>query len=351
MQLEPVVKGLIRSSSGRLLRLGLLASIACNRTQHSAPPSDSSAEAARAAPAAVARHPGGPRVVAIGDLHGDLPATRAALRLVGAIDASDRWTGGSLVVVQTGDQLDRGDTERGIVDLFEQLAAEARGTGGAVLALNGNHETMNVQGDFRYVTEAGLRAFDGVSPASPLATNFPVSERQRGRAFLPGGAYALKLSRRDLIAVVADSVFAHAGVLSEHVEYGVDRINQEVRAWMTGATRSVPAVVTRENAPVWTRLYGGPSPDPASCRELEDVLSKLQARRMVVGHTIQRGGISSACGGKLHRIDVGMSRHYGKNPIQALEIAAGRVRILSSTREALLGSSSEAEQPGEGLRP
>src|ERR1700733_10552472 len=44
------------------------------------------------------------RIVAIGDLHGDLDHTRRALRLAGAIDAGDRWTGGHLVVVQTGDE-------------------------------------------------------------------------------------------------------------------------------------------------------------------------------------------------------------------------------------------------------
>jgi hypothetical protein len=47
------------------------------------------------------------RIVALGDVHGDLSATRRALRLAGAIDDQDRWIGGRLVVVQTGDQLGR----------------------------------------------------------------------------------------------------------------------------------------------------------------------------------------------------------------------------------------------------
>ena len=44
--------------------------------------------------------PAAPRVVAIGDLHGDLQKTRRAFRLAQLVDSEDRWTGGSTVVVQ-----------------------------------------------------------------------------------------------------------------------------------------------------------------------------------------------------------------------------------------------------------
>src|SRR5262245_60772701 len=63
--------------------------------------------------------PAAPRLVAIGDIHGDLAAARAALRTGGVIDADDHWSGGTATVVQTGDILDRGDDEQAIVDLFE----------------------------------------------------------------------------------------------------------------------------------------------------------------------------------------------------------------------------------------
>src|SRR5690349_20270151 len=65
------------------------------------------------------------RVVAIGDLHGDFDAARAALRAAGAIDADDHWSGGKLVIVQTGDVLDRGDGETKILELLERLDREA----------------------------------------------------------------------------------------------------------------------------------------------------------------------------------------------------------------------------------
>ena len=89
------------------------------------------------------------RIVAFGDVHGDLEAARGALRLAGAIDEQDRWIGDDLIVVQTGDQLDRGDQEQAILDLFERLRIESEAAGGAFHALLGNHELMNARVDLR----------------------------------------------------------------------------------------------------------------------------------------------------------------------------------------------------------
>lgn len=40
------------------------------------------------------------RLVAVGDLHGDLGKARCAFRLAGLIDGQDRWAGGTTTVVQ-----------------------------------------------------------------------------------------------------------------------------------------------------------------------------------------------------------------------------------------------------------
>ena len=99
------------------------------------------------------------RIVAFGDVHGDLEAARGALRLAGAIDDQDHWIGGELVVVQTGDQLDGGDQEQEILDLFERLRIESEAAGGAFHALLGNHDLMNARLDLRYVTDGGYAEF------------------------------------------------------------------------------------------------------------------------------------------------------------------------------------------------
>jgi hypothetical protein len=48
---------------------------------------------------------------------------------------------------------------------------------------------------------------------------------------------------------------------------------------------------------------------------------------MVVGHTVQEEGITSACGGRVWRIDTGMSSHYG-GPLEVLQIEGDSVRVL-----------------------
>jgi hypothetical protein len=292
------------------------------------------AEAASAGAGSQAfRHSAPGRLVAIGDLHGDVAVTRAALRLAGAIDDSERWIGGDLTVVQTGDQLDRGDDERDILDLFARLAAAAPAAGGQVIALNGNHEVMNVQGDFRYVTPGAIGDFTGVRPRSPQASQAPSNFEDRAAAFFPGGAYARALSERDVVAVVGDSVFVHGGVAPAHVRFGIERINEETRQWMLGVTRGVPESVANDASPIWMRDYSLDPVSPGACQALGEVLAALGVQRMVVGHTVQKDGISSACDNRVYRIDVGLSRYYGQGPIQVLEIDENSVRVLSAPRE------------------
>jgi hypothetical protein len=282
--------------------------------------------------------PAARRIVAIGDLHGDLAATRAALRLAGAIDASDRWVGGDLVVVQTGDELDRGDAEREILDLFSRLEIEAAESGGAFRPLLGNHDLLNVEGDFKYVGERGLEAFDDlVQPLlrRPDLLAFPPAQRARAAAFRPGGPFAAVLARRNVVAVIGDSAFVHGGVLPEHVAYGVERLNRETRAFVRGERPALPPVMVGPTSPVWTRLYSlEPTPAAATCATLRSALAGLGAARMIVGHTIQEQGIVPACGGALFRIDVGMSAAYAQGPPAVLEIVGDRASPLTTAAPA-----------------
>jgi hypothetical protein len=306
--------------------------LACDRGRAPDPPPASADRTPAASPkCAIAplalRLPAPKRLVAIGDLHGDLRAARAALRAAGAIDDRDRWAGGDLVVVQTGDVLDRGDDEHAILDLIGRLETEAHLAGGAYIMLLGNHELMNAAGDFRYVTPAGTHDFDDMIAAAPPPSSTPDRVRGRLAALGAGGPYARRLAEHAIVAIVGDTLFSHAGVLGRWVTR-VDELNQSARCWMDGQAREPPAALTSSDSPVWTRAAGEANVD---CAAVRAALDALRVQRMVVGHTVQQHGITSACDGALWRIDVGLATYYG-GPIQVLEIVPGPAKVITGTR-------------------
>ncbi len=275
--------------------------------------------ALQAAPDAAPR-----RIVAIGDLHGDLNAARAALRLAGAIDGRDRWVGGELILVQTGDLLDRGDEDVALVYYLLELEAAAKKQGGRVVLLNGNHELMNAAGDYRYVSVGGFAACRKLfTPADGVISD----DQARTEAFGPGGRLAKRLAGHDTIAIVDDTVFVHGGILPTYVDYGVERINRDVGAWLSGAG-PVPPWLGSRDSPIWYRGYSAAEPAAETCAMLEGVLRRIGVERMVVGHTVQPR-ITSACDGRIWRIDVGLAAHYG-GPVEVLEIQGSAVRRLAA---------------------
>ncbi|KAI5382259.1 shewanella-like protein phosphatase 2 [Lathyrus oleraceus] len=306
------------------------------------------------------RLPSPQRLIAIGDLHGDLKKSKEALRIAGLIDASDRYTGGSSTVVQIGDILDRGGDEIKILYLMEKLKREAARSGGRIVTMNGNHEIMNVEGDFRFATRSGLKEFrvwlywyregnkmkslckgfepvkdplDGVHVAFPgVRKKYHDGFRARVAALRPNGPISRRFfSQNVTVLVVGDSVFVHGGLLQEHVNYGLEKINKEVSDWFKGlyGHRFSPQHCRGKNAVVWLRKFSDGNCD---CSSLEHVLSTIPGvKRMIMGHTIQTEGINSVCRNKAIRIDVGMSKGCGDGLPEVLEIdrIAG-VRILTS---------------------
>ncbi|CAM6007872.1 unnamed protein product [Sphagnum balticum] len=325
------------------------------------------------------------RIVAIGDLHGDLERTLWALQLAGVLsnDGRHRWTGGTTVLVQVGDVLDRGDDEIAILSLLACLNKQAHSKGGAVFQIHGNHETMNVAGDFRHVTPGGFKEAEAFVDCCEedhggnweaafgewYATSqerkadqrfsfggwLPIFEHlrmQKGAAarsllFEAGGPLAKELARHGVALKVNDWLFAHGGIMPHHVEYGLERINHEVSNWMKhannrwGQPSKIPFIAIRGfDSIVWSRLYShetfeNPEDKIQACALLSAALVAANVRGLVVGHTPQTVGANCTCDGRVWRIDVGMSSGVLHALPEVLEITDTKVRVLRMAEEFL----------------
>ena len=303
------------------------------------------------------------RVVALGDVHGDIGQARRALSIAGVLgeggDAvNPEWVGGDTVVVQVGDVLDRGDDEIAILILLQKLHKQAEKEGGAVYILNGNHEVLNVSGDFRYVTQGAFqesmrfgehlvnlfgKAFED---AFGGAEEDPRKKQVKARIglFSPGGPLAQQLAMNSTVLIVNDTVFAHGGLMPRHVEFGLERLNNAVADWMRGKdiedeedrTALGMAIGSVKDSVVWNRTFSTEqfvteSDRDRACEVLGKTLDMIPgARRMVVGHTPQLGGCNGECDGRIWRIDVGMSFGVvGADP-EVLEIDGDEIRVLDA---------------------
>ena len=253
------------------------------------------------------------QIVAIGDLHGDLEASLKVLKLAGLVNDAGHWSGGRTVFVQTGDTTDRGPDSKGVIELLMRLSVEAEDAGGRVVALLGNHEIMNLTGDWRYVHPGDVAAFG--------------SPEQRRAALAPDGELGRWLRQRDVVAKVGDTVFVHGGVSPAWAERGIDAINGAARVAIDAEPR---ARVLGSEGPLWLRDYLQ-APPSIACPMLADALASLGAARMVVGHTTQRTGrVATRCEGALLGIDTGISAHYGGN-LSAIRIEAGNALAVYRT--------------------
>ncbi|XP_068668593.1 shewanella-like protein phosphatase 1 [Aristolochia californica] len=322
----------------------------------------------------------GRRIVAVGDLHGDLSKARCAFEMAGILssDGQDLWTGGETVLVQLGDILDRGDDEIAILSLLRSLRIQAETEGGAVFQVNGNHETMNVEGDFRYVEPGAFDECLGFFEYLELCDNnwdealvswinvstrwkeerlqscsswspLKLMKRQKGvitRSTLlrPGGPLACELAHHGVVLQIDDWLFCHGGLLPHHVAYGIERINADVSLWMRGLNDNsdgpeIPFIATRGyDSVVWNRLYSNDTADfdfreHQICSVAEETLERIGAKAMVVGHTPQVKGVNCKYNNSIWRIDVGMSSGVLNSSPEVLEIQENKARVIKGDQQ------------------
>ena len=251
------------------------------------------------------------RVIVIGDLHGDWNSTVNCLYRAGVITKELRWVGGDTVVIQMGDQVDRGgrgynindeNSDLAIINLFADLHLQAMRANGGVYSLIGNHELMNVMGNFTYTSPLGLKEYGG--------------KNGRYQLFKPGGYIAQLLSNRNVIMKIGDWLFVHGGINHNIINnYSIQSINKLMKIYLLGYKKlenndKFKRLFLEEHSLLWNREF---AEDNVNCNNVMKSLKILKSKFMVIGHTPQQNGINSVCNNRLWRVDTGMSQAFGPN--------------------------------------
>ena len=362
------------------------------------------------------------RLLAIGDIHGSYNGLTTILRTAGLVDEKLKWIGGRTTVVQTGDYTDRGAGVKEVMDLLMRLEREARSSGGQFIVLAGNHEVMNLIGDFRDVTpeicatfatadsekvrEEAWKQYERVAQARSAAAPSPPAVYTKTKdawlaahppgcmeyrdALGPNGVYGKWLREKDIAAVVAGTLFMHAGLNpSRPAPASIDEVNDRLRAEvrrldafrkrladkrlattafdlqeyldvavveLQAASAAIEAAkaegkelpsldvpflreaqeitgiakwsVVEPEGPLWFRGWAA-WPEDSTAAQVNAFLDQMKLARIVVGHTpTANRRIAVRYGGRVVTIDTGMLAPYFMGNASALEISGSAMKAI-----------------------
>lgn len=250
------------------------------------------------------------KLLIVSDIEGEFGAFRALLLANKIIDEKYNWNFGKGHLVIAGDLFDRGSTVVEYLWLLYKLEQDAREHGGMVHVILGNHDIMNLSGDYRYVqpkytVHAALmqRAYQDLFD----------SQTELGRW----------LRTKNIIEKVGDLLVLHGGVSQDVNQQGLSlaEINNRSRPYYATPHAQVPEQVQPFMSRSGLFWYRGYFAEPkASMEQVDSTLRIFGVQHIVVGHTIVDSVVSTHYDGKVIAVDV--NQHDGQH--QALLLDHGK---------------------------
>jgi hypothetical protein len=267
------------------------------------------------------------RIIIIGDVHGDIRRFKSVLIDSKIINDNLEWIAeqSNTIIVQLGDQIDslnRNTNENWevlndyeMIYFTEHLNNIARVKGGFCISLIGNHELMNVIGDFSYVS------------ASSMNNNNKIERRD---LFKPKGSIGLILGKRPLIIKIKDLLFCHAKLELEHLEI-LKKYNKDIfyinTIWNNYLENNkiniedkeiLDKVIIGSNGILWNR-------NENKRDETEQLFKELNISYMFLGHTaLDR---ITLIDNQIWYCDTGLSRAFGTTKYQYIDINKNNINV------------------------
>lgn len=236
------------------------------------------------------------KILAVSDIEGEFAGFRTLLIGNKVIDEDYNWTFGAGHLVICGDLFDRGRDVIPLMWLLYKLENDATAHGGHVHVILGNHEIMNLSGDFRYVTRKYF--------LSAHAMGIPYNQ-----VFDIHSELGRWLRSKNIVEQIGGILFLHAGVSPQINGMGmsIKAINQQSRPYFAFPLENVPANMQdyfNENSPFWYRGYFDSLQHvKVGMSEVDSTLRLFKVNQIIVGHSLT-DQVSRLYNGKVYSIDV-----------------------------------------------
>ena len=243
------------------------------------------------------------KLAALSDVHGQYKTMLQLLQKNGIINEKLQWIFGDGHVVITGDVFDRGDQVNEALWLLYQLDIQAKKAGGALHLLLGNHETMVMANDIRYVNKDYFKVTSLLEKSYPELYN---EDTVLGRW----------LRSKPIIIQVNDSLFMHGGLHPDFSKYSLSLqdVNEQFRHSLGLGKNEIKkndtlSFLYSSTGPIWYRGYFN-APKVES-DEFDQLLNYLKVKRIIVGHTTM-SGVFSHMNGRVISIDSDIKSKKGE---------------------------------------
>ncbi len=230
------------------------------------------------------KYPEPENIFALSDIEGNFNVCVNLLQQHGIIDWDLNWTFGKGHLVIVGDVFDRGNHVTELLWLIYKLEDLAKAQGGMVHLIIGNHETLNLRGDLRYLN----------AKYTELDT---LCQKEQGFTYKTLYGKDSELGRwlraKNVIEIIGDKVFVHGGISPELLETGFSPENI-TRHVMNAVEKTRDeyneneTLVMRSFGPLWYRGYFKQveNAKPFTEQDLDKILKRFEAKYIVVGHTV-----------------------------------------------------------------
>jgi hypothetical protein len=218
------------------------------------------------------------KFVALSDVHGQYETMRHFLQTFGVIDENNQWSYGKGHLVILGDLFDRGPQVTETVWLAFKLEMQALQAGGRVHYLAGNHESMVLYNDLRYVHAR--------YPEAAQVMGLELKNWFTGSSLL--GQW---LRRRPIMLTINDNLLVHGGLspLLLEQKFTIEEVNTVFRTEFFTYDSLVSIENKRldmlrfTNGPLWYRGFFNDQGNPI--KEAKEALSYFGKNRILIGHT------------------------------------------------------------------